>query len=35
MMLLQALDAIIGEGGDAVLADAIDAQAAVLGEHVD
>ena len=33
--LLQALDAVFGEGGYAVLADAVDVQAAVLGEHVD
>ena len=33
--LLQAFDAVFGEGGDAVLADAVDAQAAVLREHVD
>jgi hypothetical protein len=33
--LFQALDAILGEGRDAILTDAIDAQAAVFGEHID
>jgi hypothetical protein len=33
--LFQAFDAILGEGRDAILTDAIDAQAAVFGEHID
>src|SRR5436189_4237670 len=33
--LLEALDTVLGEGRDAILADAVDAQAAVFGEHVD
>lgn len=33
--LLQALDAIIGEGSDAIFTDAVDAQTAVFREHVD
>jgi len=33
--LLQAFDAIFGEGRDAVFADTVDVQAAVFGEHVD
>jgi hypothetical protein len=33
--LLEALDAVLGEGRDAVLTDAVDAQATVFGEHVD
>ena len=33
--LLEAFDAVLGEGGHAILADAIDAQATILGEHVD
>jgi hypothetical protein len=35
MILLEALDAILGEGRDAVVTDAVDMQAAVFGEHVD
>lgn len=30
--LLQAFDAVVGEGGDAVVTDAVDAQAAVLSD---
>jgi len=33
--LLEALDTVLGEGRDAILTDAVDAQAAVFGEHVD
>jgi hypothetical protein len=33
--LFQGLDAVIGEGSYAILADAVDAQAAIFGEHVD
>jgi hypothetical protein len=33
--LLQALDAVIGEGSDAIFTDAADAQTAVFSEHVD
>ena len=33
--LLEALDAIIGEGWNAILANAINAQATVFGKHVD
>jgi hypothetical protein len=33
--LFRALDAILGEGRDAILTDATDAQAAVFGEHID
>jgi hypothetical protein len=32
--LLQAFDAVTREGGHAVLTDAIDPKAAILGEHV-
>jgi hypothetical protein len=31
--LAQAFDAVLGEGGDAILADAVDPKAAVFGEH--
>jgi hypothetical protein len=33
--LLQALDAVLGEGGHAIIADAVDVKSAVFGEHVD
>jgi hypothetical protein len=33
--LYQVLDAMLGEGGYAILADPVDVQASVLGEHVD
>ena len=33
--LLQALDAVFGEGGDLDLADAVDLKVPVFGEHVD
>jgi hypothetical protein len=33
--LFQAVDAMLGKGSYAILADAVDAQAAVFGEHVD
>lgn len=33
--LLEALDAILGEGSYAIFTDAVDVQAAVLREHVD
>jgi hypothetical protein len=33
--LFQALDAIFGEGRDAILTDTVDTQAAIFGEHVD
>jgi hypothetical protein len=33
--LLKAFDTVLGEGGHAILTDAIDAQAAIFGEHVD
>jgi hypothetical protein len=33
--LLQALDAIVGESWDAISTDSVNAQAAILGEHVD
>jgi hypothetical protein len=33
--LLQAFDAVAGEGSHAIFADAVDAKAAVFGEHVD
>jgi hypothetical protein len=33
--LLEAFDAVVSEGRDAVLTDAIDAQATILWEHVD
>jgi hypothetical protein len=33
--LLQALDAVLGEGGEAVLADAIGVQTSLLGEPMD
>jgi len=33
--LLQALDAVIGEGSDAIFTDPVDAQTAVFSEHVD
>jgi hypothetical protein len=33
--LPQALDAVIGEGGHAIVADAVDVKAAVFGEHAD
>ena len=33
--LLQALDAVIGEGSDAIFTDPVDAQTTVFREHVD
>ena len=33
--LTQALDAVLGKGGHAIFADAVDVKAAVIGEHVD
>jgi hypothetical protein len=33
--LLQALDAVLGEGGHATIADAVNVKAAVFGEHAD
>jgi hypothetical protein len=32
--LLQALDAIVGESRDSIFTDPVDAQAAIVGEHV-
>ena len=33
--LLEALDAVVSEGRDAILTDPVDAQTAIFGEHVD
>src|SRR5580700_1256729 len=33
--LLEAFDAVLGEGGHAIFTDAIDAQTAIFGKHVD
>ena len=33
--LLEAFDAVFGEGGHTMFTDAIDAQASIFGEHVD
>jgi hypothetical protein len=33
--LLEALDAVLGEGDHGILAEAVDPQVAVFGEHVD